>query len=506
MKNLITFLAAFMFIINTSIAQNGAAINTSGAAADPSAILDISSTDAGILVPRMTVSQKNLIINPAVGLMIYQTDGISGFWYYNGTEWIQSLGAKGADGATGVTGATGANGILPPGDNFGNTPYWDGYQWIVNSSNIFNDGTSVGIGTTTPDQSSVLDLFSNSKGLIIPRMTTIERDAIAQPVEGLQIINTTTKCLEIFFSPKWQKVFCGCANPAAPTEGVHSANKTQIIWNWNSVIDAQGYKWNSVNDYATANDLGSSTSFSQQGLTCESSFLIYIWAYNNCGQSSVASLSYGTTPCFICGDDAIVFNYFGNNVTYGTVVGQNGTCWMDRNLGASAVATSYNHSAAYGDLFQWGRLADGHQLRTSLTTTALSSSDIPNHSDLITSSSSPNDWRSPQNDTLWLGATGTNNPCPANWRLPSFTELDDERNQWSAQNYNGAFTSPLKLTAGGYRASGSGTFGGVNTMGRYWSYTIGTTGSFGLAFDASSTSMSNVGRGNARSVRCIKDY
>jgi hypothetical protein len=47
-------------------------------------------------------------------------------------------------------------------------------------------------------------------------------------------------------------------------------------------------------------------------------------------------------------------------------------CWLDRNLGASRVTMSYDDKQAYGDLFQWRRLNDGHQTRTSVTTTSLS--------------------------------------------------------------------------------------------------------------------------------------
>lgn len=52
-----------------------------------SSILDINSTNGGVLVPRMTQAQKNTIASPATGLLIYQTDGSTGFWYYNGTAW-----------------------------------------------------------------------------------------------------------------------------------------------------------------------------------------------------------------------------------------------------------------------------------------------------------------------------------------------------------------------------------------------------------------------------------
>jgi hypothetical protein len=59
-------------------------------------------------------------------------------------------GATGQVGPIGPTGATGVAGFLTPGSVAGNTPYWNGIAWITNSSNIFNNGGAVGIGTVTP--------------------------------------------------------------------------------------------------------------------------------------------------------------------------------------------------------------------------------------------------------------------------------------------------------------------------------------------------------------------
>ena len=59
-------------------------------------------------------------------------------------------GVAGATGPAGPQGATGATGLLSSGNAAGNTPYWDGTQWVVNSSNLFNNGSNIGIGTTSP--------------------------------------------------------------------------------------------------------------------------------------------------------------------------------------------------------------------------------------------------------------------------------------------------------------------------------------------------------------------
>jgi len=63
-------------------------ISKNAIAADTTAMLDISSTEKGLLIPRMTAQQKNGIVNPATGLLIYQTDGDPGFYYFNGNGWF----------------------------------------------------------------------------------------------------------------------------------------------------------------------------------------------------------------------------------------------------------------------------------------------------------------------------------------------------------------------------------------------------------------------------------
>jgi hypothetical protein len=74
-------------IAHESLAQN-VGINTTGVAANASSILDLSSTSSGFLVPRMTLAQRNAIASPATGLLIYQTDGVPGFYYFDGTIWV----------------------------------------------------------------------------------------------------------------------------------------------------------------------------------------------------------------------------------------------------------------------------------------------------------------------------------------------------------------------------------------------------------------------------------
>ena len=182
-----------------------------------------------------------------------------------------------------------------------------------------------------------------------------------------------------------------------------------------------------------------------------------------------------------------------------------GAIWMDRNLGATQAATSSTDVDAYGDLYQWGRFSDGHQCRTSNTTATLSSVDQPAHGDFILGPNSPYDWRSPQNDNLWQGVNGINNPCPSGYRIPTEAELDAERLSWSSNNPAGAIASPLKLPMAGFRSYSNGSLNSVGTFGSYWSSTVSSASSRWLGFGSSNAFMSDYFRAYGLCVRCLKD-
>lgn len=177
-----------------------------------------------------------------------------------------------------------------------------------------------------------------------------------------------------------------------------------------------------------------------------------------------------------------------------------GRVWMDRNLGASQVATSPTDEAAYGDLYQWGRGTDGHQLRTSPTTSILSSSDQPGHSSFIIGAYPEYEWRSPQNSSLWQGVNGINNPCPNGFRIPTAAEWNEELNSWTSYDAAGAFDSPLKLPAGGTRDP----FQEVGTGGYYWSSSPYDNFADALWYH-SFAGVNGLYLTDGLSVRCIKD-
>jgi uncharacterized protein (TIGR02145 family) len=208
------------------------------------------------------------------------------------------------------------------------------------------------------------------------------------------------------------------------------------------------------------------------------------------------------------------------------IVSPSGKTWMDRNLGASRAATNYFDTLAFGDLYQWGRAADGHQCRNSNSNFLLSSVDQPNHNNFIMNVNyQPGDWRIPQNDNLWQGVNGLNNPCPGGYRLPSESELKNEAQYW--QNQIQINNSPiLKFTftfIRNYNDSkilNSSILGG-QFQGNYWTsdwgYNNGVFGSKALMFNLLPAQVVggqndnyyfisySTNRGNGASVRCIKN-
>ena len=195
-----------------------------------------------------------------------------------------------------------------------------------------------------------------------------------------------------------------------------------------------------------------------------------------------------------------------------------GKTWMDRNLGASQVATGSTDAAAYGDLYQWGRASDGHESRTSGTTITNATTAMPGGGnswdglfimsrDPMDLSSLESDWLTTPDNTLWEGVHGRNNPCPEGFRLPTDEEWEEERLSWKTNDAAGAFGSPLKLTLAGVRNYGDGGLvSHTVSHGIYWSSSHRDTPSARILFlQPDNAAMGLTSRANGYSVRCIKD-
>jgi uncharacterized protein (TIGR02145 family) len=181
-----------------------------------------------------------------------------------------------------------------------------------------------------------------------------------------------------------------------------------------------------------------------------------------------------------------------------------GRVWMDKNLGASRVALSPTDFESFGDLYQWGRRSDGHEKRNSTTSTILSSTNTPPHSSFIIVSSGNYDWRNPQNNNLWQGVNGINNPCPIDYRIPTISEWKTELQSWSSNDVTGAFDSSLKLPLGGIRNWNNGVKNDEKVRGYYWSSSSANYRVQYIYFDDNIVNTDNSIRANGLSVRCIK--
>jgi hypothetical protein len=260
MKKISIVLISLFASITILNAQN-VGISANGSPPNSSAMLDVSSTEQGMLIPRMTDAQRQALQDPAIGLMIYNltTNEIN---IYTGSSWqrlqgipISTLSATGT-GTVGVAiNSTGSppdpsaildvssttKGFLMPrttpvsitspvqGLMIYNTSsnqitYFDGSAWRSICSAVIDNnkgtgavaqGIAINATASPPDPSAILDVNDSSKGLLIPRMTAAQRDAIKSPAQGLLIYDLTNNYLEYWTGTEWRR--CENALPSAPS-------------------------------------------------------------------------------------------------------------------------------------------------------------------------------------------------------------------------------------------------------------------------------------------------
>jgi hypothetical protein len=232
-ENRIYFLLMLLLLTNLLLAQQNVGVGTTTPHA--SAKLDVTATDKGLLIPRLTTAQRNAIAAPATGLMVFDTD-VNCFFFYNGAAWASLCaaqvgptgptgvaGAAGTNGATGATGQTGATGIQGATGNTGATglqgvtgptgpggycataaagylPVFTNPNTLCNSV-VFQSGNNIGVNTTTP---AVSVQINATDAIAIPTGTTAQQPAGAPT--GSMRFNTTLGAVEVFNGTCWQNV------------------------------------------------------------------------------------------------------------------------------------------------------------------------------------------------------------------------------------------------------------------------------------------------------------
>ncbi len=247
---------------------------------------------------------------------------------------------------------------------------------------------------------------------------------------------------------------------------------------------------------------------------------LLIWC-SNCGPTGEIQVYNGNKTwtnllgetaagAFICGTSTVTFTYNGAKVTYGTIsrtISGTTKCWLDRNLGATRVATIRNDTASYGHYFQWGRGSDGHQFSTSSitptkivlgTTSAL----------FVWKNGSNTDWLTVNNNNLWQGVNGINNPCPAGFKVPTKDDIASEMATWpGGAAWDAAYNNPLKIPSAGVRNADNPSMTNVGTVPDLWTSTIGNNSNEVWNFEGSGPSpgyfYSGPARINGIPIRCV---
>src|SRR5688572_20111841 len=90
--------------------------------------------------------------------------------------------------------------------------------FVGSAKGVYAQGVGINPSGNSPHNSAMLDVSATDKGMLIPRLTTTQRNAITNPAQSLLIFNTTTSCFETFANGFWQSVFCAtCPLPSAVT-------------------------------------------------------------------------------------------------------------------------------------------------------------------------------------------------------------------------------------------------------------------------------------------------
>ena len=384
---------------------------------------------------------------------------------------------------------------------------------------VNNDGS-------TPDGSAMLDVKSNNKGLLPPRMSRVEINAIVNPADGLIVYCTDcgsngTGALSMFMVGSWIRLATACIEPTVTTTAVTAIAQNTATSGGNvtsdggATVTARGVCWGTsanptIDSSKTTNGTGTSSfTSSLTGLAENTTYYLRAYATNSSGTSYGNEISFKT----LANAGGIIFN---PDLTYGTMTDIEGNeyktiaigtqTWMAENLKTTkyrngdpipnvidnaawaALATGafcwYNNDAAtykatYGALYNWYAVADIRNI-------------------------APTGWHVPTNAewttlTDYLGGEGI-----AGGKLK-----ESGSSHWYSPNYGATNITGFTALPGGYRYDSVGIFYYVEYNVHWWTSTA-RNASFAW-YRALYYNGSNVDRYSdfhepyGFSVRCVRD-
>lgn len=207
-------------------------------------------------------------------------------------------------------------------------------------------GVSINTNGANPDTSAILDVSSNVKGILIPRMTTAERNAISLPAQGLIIYNNNCQALQYYNGYTWVTIgnIGGISTPGVVTgTSTPCQNGTGIAYSISPVSGATGYNWSVPAGASVASGQGTNSitvDFGTSGGT------ICVVANDLCGSSSASCLTVNTITApgapTATAASSVQQNSF--NANWNSVAGAT-TYYLDvsKNSGFSTFVAGYNN-------------------------------------------------------------------------------------------------------------------------------------------------------------------
>lgn len=179
-------------------------------------------------------------------------------------------------------------------------------------------GQGVTIGTANPpDPSAVLDLQSGNQGLLVPRLTTAQRNAVVSPAQGLIIFNTTTNCMEMYVNASWKQSCFDCGFPQAIASAVPQVCQGDTIFLSVNTIPGASYSWSGPNGFSS----GLQNPFIPNVGPNDAGTYIVIPTVSGCsGPPSAVSVSVSAVPGSFAQPGQTLFS---QNVASNTVVNNN---------------------------------------------------------------------------------------------------------------------------------------------------------------------------------------